>query len=185
MFVFTVRGLKVVLFRLIKIKEFNRIHLLFMRTRDLIIAGIAGTTLMTAFSHLISHKRKKNFSEPELLGAVLQGTPPATANLPARIAGWALHYMTGIAFATTYAFVLRLAERQPSLVRALVFGVASGAISIVAWKTFFFFDKKIAKLKDDEYFLQLFLAHIVFAITCSQTYALLKKQSGVKNIAAN
>jgi hypothetical protein len=146
-----------------------------MTAKNLIIAGVAGTTLMTAFSRLVSYKQKKNHNEAELLGSLLQGRNPEATDLSAKIAGWTLHYITGIAFTTTYAFALQLVEKEPSLVKGLVFGVLSGGISIVIWKILFLLDKKIAKLKDDEYFLQLFIAHIVFAVVASQTYKWLQK----------
>lgn len=148
-----------------------------MTAKNLITSAVAGTTLMTIFSYLLSYKRKRNFGEPELLGSLLGGRVPAATNLSAKIAGWALHYITGTAFTITYAFALQLIKKEPSLVKGFVFGILSGSISIVMWKIFFLSDKKIAKLKDDEFFLQLFLAHIVFGIITSQTYARLKKNS--------
>jgi hypothetical protein len=147
-----------------------------MRAKNILLAGAIGTTFMTVFSYILSKKRKRNFSEPKLLQALLQSSGPASTTLSAKVAAWALHYITGIAFTTTYAFTLKLLKTNPSLLKAFVFGILAGGVSIVVWKMLFSFNHKYAKLKDDEYFLQLFIAHIVFGLMTSQFYALLDQQ---------
>jgi len=136
----------------------------------IILATIAGTSVMTAFSYFASEVFNKLWKEPVLLNIVI-----AKANIelsPARksIFGWAIHYIIGLAFVLCYEFVWNNFDVDPTWFCGFIFGIISGFVGIFSWYFLFRIPNDKPKIKFKQYYLQLFIAHIFFALTVIAVY---------------
>ncbi|MBS7565259.1 hypothetical protein KHS38_12670 [Mucilaginibacter sp. Bleaf8] len=146
-----------------------------MQQRKIALANIAGTTLMTAFSHLMSSVRNKNFSEPVLLSKFLEKAPVNVDSKYAKPAGWVGHYLVGHAFAGVYQLILDKQNAKPSFKKGLAMGILSGVAGIGIWKAAFKLHPNPPKTPAKEFFTQLLLAHVVFGLVTDGVLQLLEK----------
>jgi hypothetical protein len=141
-----------------------------MKLKAIIAAAVAGTTVMTAFSYLISGRRKKSVREPELLGSLTQGLFPSLKNRKATIAGWELHYFVGLSWTFFYALLQRKYQEKFFLQRSLPFGAFSGTVAILCWMLFFKSNPNPPRIHYPTFFRRLFIAHFPFSIIMIRTY---------------
>ena len=129
---------------------------------------------MTLFSYLIAAYEKKNFSEGKLLAKIesKQFDLPEPLALPA---GWATHYTVGCLMTILFEMYKLCFKKQPALPHTIIFGIFGGLLAIVSWKQLF---KMLPKKQYNFYkkfYIQLFVAHIIFAGTLTSTQKALKK----------
>jgi len=134
-----------------------------MRSKDIIYAGIAGTSAMTAFSYILSALRRKDFREPRLLKFLYQQWRPLAKAGKARKAGWRLHYSMGVNWAFLYEYLIRKKYLRPDRKRMVVAGVVSGIIAVACWKCMFGLSPARPPTNEKKFYLHLIPAHIVFA----------------------
>lgn len=146
-----------------------------MKTRDILVAGITGTTFMTAFSYLVSAMDNENYSEPERLGQLAQNLLPMLNDEEKQLTGWAAHYAVGLLFALAYVELWSRKKIRSSIKRNLILGGISGIIAVAIWKTTFKLHPLPPTLSFNKYYLQLVPAHVVFAVFAGIGYQLLKK----------
>jgi hypothetical protein len=139
----------------------------------LLVAYIA-IAFMTVFSYIYSNIRKKKFKEPMLLNelmARLHWIPIHT--IAYHPIGWLLHYVVGVLFVIVFETVRQQTGIDPSFVTLTVAGAAFGIIGIIGWEiTFRIHPSPPPDIKMSEYYLQLFIAHIIFGIGMSGGYYL-------------
>jgi hypothetical protein len=146
-----------------------------LKAKEVLIAGVTGTTFMTLFSYLVSEAEKENYSEPERLGQLIHGLLPLLNKKEHQLTGWAAHYMVGLVFAAVYVRLWEKKLLKPSLKNNLLIGGISGLAAVAIWKTTFKLHPLPPALNFDKYYLQLVPAHIVFAVFAGLGYRLLKK----------
>ena len=147
-----------------------------METTELltiILATLAGTSVMTAFSYLASESFNRLWKEPVLLNlaaktAKIDFSPKRKSGF-----GWLIHYLVGLAFVLAYHLIWKYHDYNPTWFCAIIFGMASGLIGILSWFFLFRISKYEPKIKIRHYYLQLFLAHLFFALATVGTYKLL------------
>jgi len=147
-----------------------------MNISKAIIAGIAGTTLMTAFSYLVSNADKENYREPALLAEMEKDILPRKAKKLATPAGWATHYMVGIAFALAYKLLTRHTGIKPGIKNGILMGAAAGIIGAVVWKASFRVHPDEPQIPYTKFYTQLLPAHIIFGVTVALTDSLLNQK---------
>ncbi|QNF33207.1 hypothetical protein HUW51_10885 [Adhaeribacter swui] len=140
-----------------------------MKLVTTIVAGIVGTTVMTAFSYAVSALKKENFKEPELLNLLLQNQPDRDKARPNHFAGWLLHYSVGGVWAGVYSLSLQALHQKPQNKQALVFGLISGVSGVLIWKSVLKLHTNPPKIAYQQFYQQLFLAHMLFAFATSKT----------------
>ena len=145
-----------------------------MIAQKIILPAIAATSVMTMFSYLIAHHEKKNFSESELLAKVekMQLRLPKKVALPA---GWVTHYAVGVMMTLMFELYKKYLNHKPASNRTITFGVFAGLLAIAAWKILF---KMLPRRSHDFYkkfFIQLFIAHLIFAVAITGTQKNLTK----------
>ncbi len=145
-----------------------------MKLMNIIAAGIAGTTAMTAFSYYASKAKHKNFREPHLLGKVAESALPEIEKSNANISGWITHYATGILFAALYSSILEINKKKPTFYRGLIVGGLTGIPAVLVWKTTLRLFPVKTPVNKKRYFGHLLLAHIIFG---GFTYLFLKKKN--------
>lgn len=143
-----------------------------MEILKIILATIAGTSVMTAFSYLASEAFNKLWKEPVLLNLVVAKANVELTPRRKSIFGWVIHYVIGLAFVLCYEFVWNNFDIDPTWFCGLIFGIISGLIGIFSWVLMFKLPEEKPKIKFKHYYLQLFIAHIFFALTVIAVYKL-------------
>lgn len=140
----------------------------------LALGTLTGTSLMTLFSYIVGRLRNRQFTEPVLLNRVLCGFGILKEyQLEKNIAGWVIHYFVGLVFLLIYYFIWSRTPLDPTLKTALVLGALSGFAGIIGWAIVFRIQSVPANIKVSEYYTQLFVAHVIFALTATGTFRLM------------
>jgi len=137
------------------------------------VATLAGTSVMTAFSYLASETFNKLWKEPVLLNLVIAKTNIDFSPRSKSIFGWIIHYLIGLAFVLCYHLVWKFTDIEPTWFCGIIFGIISGIIGIISWVFIFKLPEKKPKIKFKHYYLQLFIAHIFFALAVIAVYKLI------------
>ncbi|MEO5684869.1 MAG: hypothetical protein ABIQ88_19660 [Chitinophagaceae bacterium] len=149
---------------------------------QIILSSIAGTTLMTFYSYIVSWTKDKNFKEPRLLGTLAQ----RITGMPERdkwTAGWHIHYLTGLLFAEIYAPFWSDDIHSCNSKTGLILGGLSGVAAILIWKFTLEMHPFPPAVNFNRFAGVLFIAHVIFGLSAGLTYSLTRKKAGV-NVAA-
>jgi hypothetical protein len=115
---------------------------------------------MSGYSYAMSLIRKEDFREPKLLAKLFRRST---------LEGWLLHYAVGLFFSGVYAAIWKNKKISP-MKSSLVFGALSGVIAIAVWKATFKLHPGQPLTDHAEFYLQLFVAHLVFCTTTAAAY---------------
>lgn len=140
----------------------------------IILAGIVGTTFMTAYSYWLSKKEKQEFTEPILLNKLADRSPklPNVDDTDEHPGGWLTHYGIGILFVVGYYIIWRRSLKSPDIVKGLLLGAGSGVIALAAWRIMFAANPNPPKNNRYAYYRQLFIAHLIFSTFAIYGYKL-------------
>ncbi len=143
-----------------------------MEIIKLLVAGLVATSLMTAFSYIISNIKNRQFREPELLNIVLSRSDLFRLELSKNSsAGWILHYLIGWLFVIVFEMIWKLDIIPISILSGALLGFAAGIIGVLGWKLMFSLSKNPPDTNwDVEYYSQLIVAHIIFGISVALVY---------------
>lgn len=142
-----------------------------MEIIKILIAGVVATSLMTAFSYIVSAISNKQFREPELLNIILSKSSFFRLELSKKSsAGWILHYLIGWLFVLIFALVWDIELIPISILSGAILGFGAGIIGVFGWKIFFALSSNPPKIAWSEYYLQLIIAHIIFGIGTAVVY---------------
>ena len=147
-----------------------------MKAKDIIIPGIAGTTVMTMFSKMVGEMANENFSESDLLSKLYHRLAPAEPKSVAKAAGWLGHYAVGLMFSSVYNKLWDRKLVKASGKNSIWLGALSGALAIGVWKSTFTMHPVPPGIDFKKYYAQLFFAHIVFAMFATFAYQQIKKR---------
>jgi hypothetical protein len=140
-----------------------------------LVCGVAGTTVMTADSALMSRLFGENYREPEHLATMIKRLAPGLSKHAKQIAGWGAHYAMGLVFAALFVELWESKRIKHTLLNGLILGTVSGVLGLLIWKGTFKSHPLPPLLNYDHYYWQRIPAHIVFAITATLTYKLALK----------
>ncbi|OXA88997.1 hypothetical protein [Flavobacterium hercynium] len=139
---------------------------------QILIYSIIATSAMTLFSYAVSTSAREVYKEPVLLAYILSSFHlEATKNLKI-ILGWVLHFLIGFGFVIGYHFLWFHELLEISWSASFLLGVISGIIGIIGWIILFKIIPKKPNIDFIGYYLQLFVAHIIFSITAFLIYKL-------------
>ncbi len=137
--------------------------------RKVLLPAIAGTSVMTLFSYLISALEKKNFSEPQLLAAIeKQFIPPALRKLSLP-AGWLSHYSIGVLMTLAFDCMWHILNIKAPAKKGLTAGISGGLIAVISWKLLFTKLPCRSHNYYKQFYLQLYVAHFIFALVIAAT----------------
>lgn len=139
---------------------------------QILIASIAGTSAMTLFSYIISTSFRELYKEPVLLTYILSKLNLDLSIKTKAVLAWLLHYIIGLIFVVAYHILWFYNILDLSFVSALLLGAVSGIIGIIGWMFMFKITDHKPRIDFKGYYIQLFFAHIIFAITATLTYCL-------------
>lgn len=142
-----------------------------MLLKKILFPTLLGTTAMTAFSYLVSKKKKRNFKEPKVLAQMFERLPGGPDDDDgATAAGFGAHYLAGLLFAVPYVYLWEKEILQPDLPTGAALGAASGLAGIAGWELMFKLHPSPPPKNKKRYFGHLMLAHIVFGVFSAAGY---------------
>lgn len=138
----------------------------------MLVSAVVATSIMTAFSYILSNIRNKQFREPELLNIVLSSSDLFNLELSKKSSvGWILHYLIGLILVLIFEILLKFELIPISITSGAIFGFVAGIMGVFGWKLFFYLSEKPSEITwNIEYYLQLIVAHILFGISTSVVY---------------
>lgn len=138
------------------------------------IAAFSATNIMTTFSYIISATYNKLFKEPVMLNFILANRGIVLRGKWKKAGGWIAHYCIGIFFVLIYESLWQYTPVKFGWISGLAFGAVSAGLGILGWHMIYRLpdDKPVAPLKD--YYFQLFLAHIIFALAVVMAFKIFK-----------
>jgi hypothetical protein len=146
--------------------------------KNIFLAAFIATSLMTAFSYIISSKQKKKFEEPKILGQLLHKLSPKIDKENAMISGWVMHYSVGIAFVIIYEFMFKKYNLKRTFITRFYIGVLSGMLSIAVWHAILKLHPSPPSVDLKRYYIVLMAAHIVFGIAAITTLNVRRRRMG-------
>ena len=129
-----------------------------------VIAGIAGTLPMTAYSFVMSKQRNRNFREHHLLGTLLRRLVNGGSRKSSKVAGWIVHLAVGVLFAEVYAFISKKIMLKPAVPAGALLGGLSAIPSVLAWHLSLETHPYPPAVDRKRFYGQLIIAHVVFGV---------------------
>lgn len=137
-----------------------------------ILAGIAGTLVMTCFTQITAQVLRKPFYVVMILATMLPFkrnlTPPTVSTY---IGATILHYLIGIVFAYLYVWLIREGIITNNTLSALLFGAFIGTVAIIGWRLFFKIHPNPPQI-ESTYFVMIWLGHIWLSIIAAGIFRL-------------
>lgn len=133
----------------------------------IIISAIFATSTMTLFSYVVSWIFKKTYKEPVLLQFLMSNFNIKVGLYYREILSWYLHYFIGLVFIISFNIPLWIYPElyDFTLRSSLLFGCIIGTVGVIWWYIMFSLLPEKAPNKVFVYYLQLFIAHIIFGLT--------------------
>lgn len=145
------------------------------RIEKILIAGGTGTSVMTAFSALMSLLPREEFREPDQLEKLVGRLLPILSSKGKTMAGWAAHYGMGMVFSAVYVELWESGKIKPNVKTGLVLGGVSGVVGMLIWKASFWLHPFPPNNRKLDFYLQRIPAHIVFSVFATFAYRMAKR----------
>ncbi|MBC8004593.1 MAG: hypothetical protein H7X84_03885 [Verrucomicrobia bacterium] len=139
----------------------------------ILLATVAATSLMTAFSYLVSEGFRELYKEPVLLQYLMTRFNFGITGIWKIIAGWTVHYIIGLIFVVIFHILWRWGLYEITWLTGLIYGIVIGIIGIGGWVVMFILSNYKPRIDFKGYYLQLFIAHLVFAMTTVFVYKIM------------
>lgn len=137
----------------------------------LIITWIVAVLCMTFFSAIWSAVSGNEFREPTLLSLLMQKQPRIhISERSGYVWGWVIHFLLGVAFLLFYELLWELTNAPRTFIWSVIFGSVLGVLGIIGWKILFSLVNFLSQFKYKQYYVHIFLAHIVFSVTAFVVY---------------
>jgi hypothetical protein len=135
----------------------------------IVVADLISTLVMTAFSAVMAKIAQSDYIEPHLLNRFLA---PRFKNAPMKHSsiGWIIHFSVGLLFIFVYHVLWANQFMTGSVTHAALLGFVSGIVGAVGWRIVRHFAADLQELWHSKYYVQLILAHVVFALVASKVY---------------
>lgn len=130
----------------------------------------AATSIMTLFSYIMSAQFRELYKEPVLLTLILVKTKLQTSIQTKQVLAWLLHYLIGFAFVLSFHLLWVNGFVDLSIINGFLLGSIIGTIGIIGWVFIFKIADYKPKIDFKGYYLQLFFAHVLFALTTIIAY---------------
>lgn len=139
----------------------------------IVVSGVVATTVMTAFSYLLSRGKSEQFREPELLNSLMARSDVIELN-PSRnsLWGWFLHYMIGWLFVAIFYSIWHHGPFSPGIVSGGAMGLVAGIVGILGWQTMFALSANPPEIPLTQFYLHLLVAHILFGMAAASVFVL-------------
>ncbi|SHG29642.1 hypothetical protein [Flavobacterium defluvii] len=139
---------------------------------QLLLVSIVATSAMTWFSYAVSNAFRELYKEPVLLSYAINKMKIDFSAQSKKNWGWLLHYVIGFLFVLGYHIIWAKGMLPISPLSALILGAVSGVIGIFSWIIIFKMTHHQPPIDFKGYYIQLFFAHVIFAITATAMYSI-------------
>jgi hypothetical protein len=139
---------------------------------QILISSVAATSVMTVFSYAVSMSAREIYKEPILLTYLFTALHLNVSPNLKTILGWILHYLIGLIFVIGYHFLWFHEFLEISWAASILLGIISGIIGIISWVILFEIIPQKPNIDFRGYYIQLFVAHIIFSVTAFLVYKL-------------
>lgn len=139
---------------------------------QLLLVSVGATSAMTWFSYAMSKNFRELYKEPVLLAFALEKMNLNRSEQTKKTWGWLLHYAIGFLFVIGYHIIWVKDIIAISPLGALLLGVISGVVGIISWVLIFKITHHQPPIDFKGYYIQLFFAHIIFAIIATVLYSI-------------
>lgn len=139
---------------------------------QILISSVAATSVMILFSYAVSMSAREIYKEPVLLTYVFTVLHLKVSPNLKTILGWILHYLIGLAFVIAYHILWFNEFLEISWSASILLGIISGIIGIISWIILFEIIPQKPDIDFRGYYIQLFIAHIIFSVTAFVVYSL-------------
>jgi len=123
---------------------------------------------MTLFSIIVNWFSKYEVREYILLQWLVDNYPQFPKS-PIYI-GWVIHFCFGLVFICILEWLWIITPYNKTLLWGLVVGSLMGVLGIGGWMAIFYLHPKKPNISFKMFYLQLFIAHIIFSITAFGIY---------------
>ncbi|TDW44605.1 hypothetical protein EV144_10853 [Flavobacterium sp. 270] len=137
---------------------------------QLLVTTFFATSAMTFFSYVVSASFRKLYKEPLLLKYVLVRLSIPLPDKLREILAWFIHYVIGFIFVLFYHILWTREILPVSILSGILLGALSGIIGILSWIVMFKLAHFEGKASDGGYYIQLFIAHVIFGLMAMFTY---------------
>lgn len=137
---------------------------------QILLVSIAATSVMTLFSYFISASFRELYKEPVLLTFLFTKMNHRISSQSKTALGWLTHYGVGFLFLLAYHIAWTNSLLEISIADTFFLGAISGIIGIISWVIIFCITLYQPPINYKRYYIQLFFAHIIFALTATATY---------------
>jgi len=142
-----------------------------------ILSGLVGTVAMTLVMYIYSKYSHEFTKVIHILGNMLIGERNYfTPSRNALIVGVIANFGVGILFSFAYFLLWNWGIFLINIEDSIMMGIASGVVAIVIWKTYLSFHGNPPQFSELNYFLALFLAHIIFAVVSVNVFQLINDE---------
>lgn len=150
-----------------KERNFTAVDLL-----TIIVAGIAGTLVMTCFTQITAQLLKKPFYVVMILATMLPFKKDITSpNASTYAVATFLHYFIGIMFSYLYWWLTIEGLISNDILSSILYGVVIGTIAIIGWRLFFLIHPNPPVI-EATYFGMIWLGHIWLSIIAAAIFKL-------------
>ena len=131
-----------------------------------ILAGIAGTVIMTATMYLYARLSKANTKVVHVLGEMLTGNVRDSSSEKRKMltVGTIGHFAVGVMFSLLYFLLWNWGYFQITLIDSLIIGAVSGSVAIIGWKFYLTMHQNPPKASFKHYAIALLISHVVFGV---------------------
>ena len=137
---------------------------------SLLISTFIATSLMTLFSYIVSAGFRELYKEPLLLKYILIKFKINVSDQVKEVFAWGIHYTIGLLFVLSYYFLYHYKLIHFIFLTGFYLGAISGIIGIIGWIIMFKLSGFNHKINDKGYYIQLFVAHVIFGLTAVLTF---------------
>lgn len=140
----------------------------------IIIAGIAGTAVMSFFTYLFGVYNRNEMKMIGILGTLITFQTTKKGKLShttsARISGTLINYLLGVTIAVVYLFLWTNNIGRPDYISAVIFGCVLGILAILGLKIIFAIHPNPPALSVNSYISALLLGNIIYSLTVVFVY---------------
>ncbi len=137
-----------------------------------ILAGIAGTIVMTATMYLYSNITGRNTQVVHILGAMVTGNHVEAKEDKTKmlITGAISHTFVGVLFSLSYFLLWNWGVFTINWIDSNIVGSLSGIIAIIVWRSYIFVHENAPDISLSHYFFALFISHVIFGVVTVNVY---------------
>ena len=138
---------------------------IFMVYITLILAGFAGTLVMTLFSHTLELLTSFKFNEAQLINILMYRSTKFPEINENHYFGWIIHFLIGVLMVIGVWIYYNQISPIPYSDYGICLGLGLGTIGISGWTLILTFHSNPPKIRWAYFFGQLILAHVLFSFT--------------------